>query len=83
MSYPKRAFSRAQILDRIRGANVQVQEQTVNVHSRRLRKILRTESASYSDLIQTVCGNGCRFSLRDLAVPELSVNASTKNSAAG
>ena len=66
MSYPKRDFSRAQLLDRISVEHVNVQEQTVNVHNLRLGKIFRTENASFSDLIQTVRGIGCRFSPSDL-----------------
>ena len=70
MTHPERAFSRAQILDRIWGANVYVQERTVDVHIRRLRKLLQTENVAYSNLIQTVRGTGYRFSPRDLAVSE-------------
>lgn len=67
MTYPERAFTRAQILDRIWGGDIYVQERTVDVHIRRLRKILEVENPSYSDLIQTVHGTGYRFSPRDLA----------------
>ena len=70
MTHPERAFSRAQILDRIWGANVYVQERTVDVHIRRLRKLLQAENVAYSNLIQTVRGTGYRFSPRDLAVSE-------------
>ena len=68
MMHPERAFSRAQILDRIWGANVYVQERTVDVHIRRLRKLLQAEDPAYSNLIQTVRGTGYRFSPSDLCV---------------
>ena len=68
MMHPERAFSRVQILDRIWGANVYVQERTVDVHIRRLRKLLQAEDPAYSNLIQTVRGTGYRFSPSDLCV---------------
>ena len=66
MEHPERAFSRAQLLERIWEANVFVQERTIDVHIRRLRKVLEDVNPSYSDLIQTVHGTGYRFSPRDL-----------------
>lgn len=69
MSHPERAYSRAQLLDRVWGSNVYVEERTVDVHIRRLRKVLEDVDAAYSDLIQTVRGTGYRFSPRDLIVP--------------
>jgi len=68
MSHPERAYSRAQLLDRVWGANVYVEERTVDVHIRRLRKALQAGDPIYADLIQTVRGTGYRFSPRDLAV---------------
>ena len=68
MSHPERAYSRAQLLDRVWGANVYVEERTVDVHIRRLRKALQVGDPVYADLIQTVRGTGYRFSPRDLAV---------------
>jgi len=68
MSHPERAYSRAQLLDRVWGANVYVEERTVDVHIRRLRKALKAGDPIYADLIQTVRGTGYRFSPRDLAV---------------
>ncbi|MEL0162589.1 MAG: winged helix-turn-helix domain-containing protein, partial [Halieaceae bacterium] len=50
------------------GSNVFVEERTVDVHIRRLRKVLQDVDAAYSDLIQTVRGTGYRFSPRDLTV---------------
>ena len=68
MSHPERAYSRAQLLDNVWGANVYVEERTVDVHIRRLRKALQGGAPIYADLIQTVRGTGYRFSPRDLAV---------------
>ena len=68
MAHPERAYSRAQLLDRVWGANVYVEERTVDVHIRRLRKALQVGDPIYADLIQTVRGTGYRFSPRDLAV---------------
>jgi two-component system phosphate regulon response regulator PhoB len=67
MSHPERAYTRAQLLDYVWGANVYVEERTVDVHIRRLRKALQEVDAAYSDLIQTVRGTGYRFSPRDLS----------------
>ena len=68
MAHPERAYSRAQLLDRVWGANIYVEERTVDVHIRRLRKALQSGDPIYADLIQTVRGTGYRFSPRDLAV---------------
>jgi two-component system phosphate regulon response regulator PhoB len=65
MSHPERAYTRGQLLDRVWGANVYVEERTVDVHIRRLRKSLRTNDADYGRLIQTVRGTGYRFSTRE------------------
>jgi len=54
------------LLDHVWGTNVYVEERTVDVHIRRLRKVLQEVDATYSDLIQTVRGTGYRFSPRDL-----------------
>ena len=58
MSNPDRAFSRTQLLDRVWGGDVYVEERTVDVHIRRLRKAL---GSTHEDLIQTVRGTGYRF----------------------
>lgn len=63
MRYPERVFSRAQLLDRVWGRNVYVEERTVDVHIRRLRRVL--EPGGHDSLIQTVRGAGYRFSTRD------------------
>ena len=63
MHHPDRVYSRTQLLDRVWGGNVYVEERTVDVHIRRLRKAL-TESG-YDKLVQTVRGAGYRFSPRE------------------
>ena len=68
MSHPERAYTRGQLLDQVWGANVYVEERTVDVHIRRLRKALQTGEADYSNLIQTVRGTGYRFSTRGVAL---------------
>jgi len=67
MSHPERAYSRSQLLDQVWGANVYVEERTVDVHIRRLRKALQNPLGDYSKLIQTVRGTGYRFSSRGVA----------------
>ena len=62
MSHPERVYSRGQLLDRVWGSNVYVEERTVDVHIRRLRKVL--EPHGHDALIQTVRGSGYRFSTR-------------------
>jgi two-component system phosphate regulon response regulator PhoB len=64
MTRPERVYSRAQLLDRVWGANVYVEERTVDVHVRRLRKALADAGAD--EYIQTVRGAGYRFSVRDV-----------------
>lgn len=64
MTHPERAFTRANLLDNVWGANVYVEERTVDVHIRRLRMALHTDDLDYSHLIQTVRGTGYRFSSR-------------------
>jgi len=68
MSHPERAYTRNQLLDQVWGANVYVEERTVDVHIRRLRKSLQTPDRDYSRLIQTVRGTGYRFSSRGVAL---------------
>ena len=62
MTHPDRVYSRTQLLDRVWGANVYVEERTVDVHVRRLRKALSARGAD--QYIQTVRGAGYRFSVR-------------------
>ena len=60
MEHPERVYSRSQLLDRVWGGNVYVEERTVDVHIRRLRKAL--EPFARDALVQTVRGAGYRFS---------------------
>src|SRR6056297_5555 len=60
MGHRDRVYSRGQLLDRVWGGNVYVEERTVDVHIRRLRKAL--EASGCDRLIQTVRGAGYRFS---------------------
>lgn len=65
MSHPDRVYSRGQLLDQVWGANVYVDERTVDVHIRRLRKALQSAAdagSDCSDFVQTVRGAGYRFS---------------------
>jgi two-component system phosphate regulon response regulator PhoB len=64
MTHPERVYTREQLLDRVWGGNVYVEERTIDVHIRRLRKAL--EETGYDRLIQTVRGSGYRFSARPL-----------------
>ena len=59
---PDRVYSRGQLLDAVWGQQVFIEERTVDVHIRRLRKTL--EPAGKAALIQTVRGTGYRFSPR-------------------
>jgi len=62
MTHPERVFSRTRLLDSVWGRNVYVEERTVDVHIRRLRKALSVHG--HDRLIQTVRGAGYRFSTR-------------------
>ena len=62
MTHQERAYSRGQLLDHVWGGNVYVEERTVDVHIRRLRKALTTDQGHYENLVQTVRGTGYRFS---------------------
>ncbi|OUR65834.1 phosphate regulon transcriptional regulatory protein PhoB [Methylophaga sp. 42_25_T18] len=59
MKTPERAYSRGQLLDQVWGDTVYIEERTVDVHIRRLRKAL--EVTGHDTLIQTVRGVGYRF----------------------
>ena len=63
----EKVFNRDQIQDSVWGANVYLEERTIDVHIRRLRKALSSVKGiaiDYSKLIQTVRGAGYRFSIR-------------------
>lgn len=60
MTHPDRVYTRGQLLDRVWGGNVYVEERTVDVHIRRLRKALSPHG--HDRYVQTVRGAGYRFS---------------------
>lgn len=60
MTHPDRVYSRSQLLDHVWGGSVYVEERTIDVHIRRLRKTLEPFDAQ--DMVQTVRGAGYRFS---------------------
>jgi len=63
----EKVFSRDHIQDSVWGGNVYLEERTIDVHIRRLRKALSSVEAAaidYAILIQTVRGAGYRFSVR-------------------
>lgn len=62
MKHAERVYTRAQLLDRVWGGDVYVEERTVDVHIRRLRKAL--EEFGFDRFVQTVRGSGYRFSTR-------------------
>jgi two-component system phosphate regulon response regulator PhoB len=62
MTHPERVYGRGQLLDMVWGSNVYIEERTVDVHIRRLRKCLSPRG--HDRFIQTVRGVGYRFSTR-------------------
>lgn len=67
MSHQEKVFSRDSIQDQVWGGNVYLDERTIDVHIRRLRKALSSveeSSIDYARLIQTVRGAGYRFSVK-------------------
>jgi two-component system phosphate regulon response regulator PhoB len=62
MEHPDRVYTRGQMLDRVWGGSVYIEERTVDVHVRRLRKALEPSGLDW--LVQTVRGSGYRFSAR-------------------
>ncbi len=64
ITHPERVYTRSQLLDHVWGGGSEVEERTVDVHIRRLRKTL--EPFGREELVQTVRGAGYRFS----ATPE-------------
>ncbi|HLQ27150.1 MAG TPA: phosphate regulon transcriptional regulator PhoB [Acidiferrobacterales bacterium] len=63
MSHSERVYSREQVLNNVWGQNVYIDERTIDVHIRRLRKALAP--SGHDRLIQTVRGAGYRFSSQD------------------
>ncbi|WP_371373092.1 phosphate regulon transcriptional regulator PhoB [Thalassotalea aquiviva] len=60
MTHPERVYSREQLLDNVWGTNVYVEDRTVDVHIRRLRKSITGKG--HEGFVQTVRGAGYRFS---------------------
>lgn len=61
MTHQDRVYTRSQLLDQVWGGNVYVEDRTVDVHIRRLRKAL---GDAHEHFIQTVRGTGYRFSAK-------------------
>jgi two-component system phosphate regulon response regulator PhoB len=59
MAHPERVYTRQQLLDQVWGDHVFIDERTVDVHIRRLRKSL--SPAGLDGLVETVHGTGYRF----------------------
>jgi len=68
MTHAERVFSRAQLLDQVWGDHVFVEERTVDVHIRRLRKAL--EESGHHNQVETIRGSGYRFCARPPAAPQ-------------
>jgi two-component system phosphate regulon response regulator PhoB len=66
MTHTERVHSRAQLLDRVWGDHVFIEERTVDVHVKRLREALGPVNASM--LIETVRGAGYRMTQQPSAV---------------
>ncbi|BDX05292.1 phosphate regulon transcriptional regulator PhoB [Planctobacterium marinum] len=62
MTHSERVYSREQLLDNVWGTNVYVEDRTVDVHIRRLRKAI--SGHGHENMIQTVRGSGYRFSAK-------------------
>ena len=62
LTHQERVYTRGQLLDHVWGGNVYVEERTVDVHIRRLRKALLLEE--HDRFVQTVRGAGYRFSTK-------------------
>tara|TARA_B100000809_G_scaffold243610_1_gene268759 strand:- start:2185 stop:2880 length:696 start_codon:yes stop_codon:yes gene_type:complete len=62
LTHQERVYSRSQLLDQVWGGNVYVEERTIDVHIRRLRKALSIDGCD--NFIQTVRGSGYRFSTK-------------------
>jgi two-component system phosphate regulon response regulator PhoB len=62
LTHQERVYTRDQILDYVWGSNVYLDERTVDVHIRRLRKAISV--AGHENYVQTVRGAGYRFSTK-------------------
>jgi two-component system, OmpR family, phosphate regulon response regulator PhoB len=67
MTHPERVHSRAQLLDRVWGDHVFIEERTVDVHVKRLREALAPGAAS--GMVETVRGAGYRLTQQVGALP--------------
>ena len=67
MTHPERVHSRAQLLDRVWGDHVFIEERTVDVHVKRLREALAPVQCS--QMIETVRGAGYRLTQQVQAIP--------------
>ncbi len=67
MSHPERVHSRAQLLDRVWGDHVFIEERTVDVHVKRLREALTPGRCAH--MIETVRGAGYRLAQDSSALP--------------
>lgn len=66
MTHPERVHSRAQLLDRVWGDHVFIEERTVDVHVKRLREAL--ERVQCAQMIETVRGAGYRLAQQNKAL---------------
>ena len=66
MTHPERVHSRSQLLDRVWGDHVFIEERTVDVHVKRLREAL--EKVSCARMIETVRGAGYRLTQQSSAL---------------
>lgn len=62
MSNPERVYSRSQLLDKVWGSQIFIEDRTVDVHIRRLRNTLA--QSQHENLIQTIRGSGYRLSTK-------------------
>ena len=68
MTHPERVHSRAQLLDRVWGDHVFIEERTVDVHVKRLREAL--QPAQCASMLETVRGAGYRMT-RQVSLPAI------------
>ena len=67
LAHPERVHSRAQLLDRVWGDHVYIEERTVDVHVMRLREALAPAGCAH--MIETVRGAGYRLTEHGRAAP--------------
>jgi two-component system, OmpR family, phosphate regulon response regulator PhoB len=72
MTHTERVYSRAQLLDQVWGDHVYVEERTIDVHIRRLRKAL--QDSGHDQFVETVRGAGYRFAATGVVDPQSSQN---------